>query len=73
MLCNAAAGAFTITLPTAVNSFTTYHIKKVDSSANTCTIATTNSQTIEGASTKVLSSQYSSVNVVSDNANWWAQ
>lgn len=73
VLCNAAAGAFTITLPTAVNSFTTYHIKKVDSSANTCTIATTNSQTIEGASTKVLSSQYSSVNVVSDNANWWAQ
>lgn len=71
VLCNAAAGAFTITLPTAVNSFTTYHVKKVDATANTCTIATTNAQTIDGAATKVLSTQYSSTTVVSDNSNWW--
>src|SRR6185312_1723327 len=73
VLCNATTGARTITLTTAVNSFTTYHIKKLDSSANNCTIATTNSQTIDGVTTKSLSSQYQSATVFSDGANWWLQ
>ena len=71
VLCNAASGAITITLPTAVNSFTTYQIKKTDNSSNSCTIATTNSQTVDGSSSLALSSQNSSASLFSDNSNWW--
>jgi hypothetical protein len=70
LLCNATAGAVTATLPTAVNSFTTYRIQKSDSSANACTIATTSSQTIDGASTITLAAQNDHDTVVSDNINW---
>jgi hypothetical protein len=44
--------------------------KKIDSSANTVTVATTASQTIDGATTYTLSNQYDSIVVLSDNANW---
>lgn len=71
--CNATAGAVTLTLPTAVSNWNTYELKKVDSSANACTFATTSSQTIDGASTKSLTVQYTpTLSVTSDSANWAA-
>lgn len=71
--CDATAGAVTLTLPTAVLNFNTYELKKVDSSGNACILATTASQTIDGASTKSLTVQYTpTVSVTSDGANWGA-
>lgn len=68
---NAASGNRTITLPTAVGAAgRIYIIKKSDSSGNTVTIATTNSETIDGAGSKVLSTQYAGYTVQSDDANW---
>lgn len=74
VLVNAAGGNVTATLPTAVGvSGRTYIIKRIDSSINTVTIATTGGQTIDGASTvSVLNTpNLQSYTVISDNANWW--
>lgn len=71
VLCNATTAAFTVTLPTAVGiAGRRYAIKKTDSSANVVTVGTTSSQTIDGATTKALSTQYASIDIVSDGANW---
>jgi hypothetical protein len=68
---DATAGAFTMTLPTAVGcAGRQYLLKKIDSSANAVTVSTTSSQTIDGAATYSLASQYSHVLLVSDGSNW---
>jgi hypothetical protein len=73
ILADATLGAFTVTLPTAVGcAGREYRFKKVDSSANAVTIGTSSSQTIDGASTYSLSTQYAHVQVVSDGSNWAA-
>lgn len=63
--------AFIVTLPTAVG-FTgvTFTIEKVDSSGNAITVATTSAQTINGATTQTLSTQFQSITVVSNGSNW---
>lgn len=71
ILADAAGGAITITLPTAVSVTKFFTIKRKNSGANNVTVATTASQTIDGATTKVLAQQYESITVVSDNANWF--
>ena len=72
ILGNASTGAFSVTLPTAVGaSGKSYVVKKIDSSANAVTIATTLSQTIDGTTTKALSFQYDGVQVQTDGANWF--
>lgn len=68
--CDASGGAFTITLPTAVGSTAEYVVKKIDSSTNFVTVATTSSQTIDGGTTAVIKKQYEAVDMISDNANW---
>jgi lysophospholipase L1-like esterase len=71
ILCNASAGAVTITLPTASGvAGRAFQVKKTDSSANACTIATTSAQTIDGAASVALTVQYSSRKMESDNFNW---
>jgi hypothetical protein len=71
VLANATTAAFTVTLPTAIGSTgQLFTIKKTDSSANAVTVATTLSQTIDGAATKSLALQYDAITVQSDNANW---
>lgn len=72
ILCNGTTAAFTVTLPTAVgNTGQMFSIKKIDASANAITIATTSSQTIDGVTTRTLSTQYQGVTVQSDGANWF--
>lgn len=66
-----AGGAFSVTLPTAVGVTKSLTIKRINSGANNITVATTSAQTIDGASTFVLSQQWESVTVVSNNANWF--
>jgi len=71
ILCDATAGAFTITLPTAVgNRDKRFIIKKIDSSTNTVTIDGNGAETIDGVATKILQYQYQSIDIISDNANW---
>lgn len=71
LLGDATSGAITITLPTAVgNTGEVFHIKKVDSSVNAVTIATTSSETIDGVTTQSIGVQYKNITVVSDGSNW---
>jgi len=68
---DATSGAITITLPTAVgNTGEVFHIKKIDSSVNAVTIATTSSQTIDGVTTQTLGVQYKNLTVVSNGSGW---
>lgn len=72
ILGNASTGNITITLPTAVGATgKTYIVKKIDSSANVVIVATTSSQTIDGVTTRNVVSQYDSVQVQTDGANWF--
>jgi hypothetical protein len=56
-------------MPTANGNTNRYTIKNISPTAN-ITISTTYSQTIDGATTAVIP-PYTSVDLVSDNANWW--
>lgn len=68
---DATSGGFSVTLPTAVGiAGKTYTIKRINSGANNVTVATTSSQTIDGGTSWVLDTQYESITVCSDGANW---
>ncbi len=72
ILANAASGNIIITLYTAINNKgKVLKFKKIDSSANTITIDGNGSETIDGSITKVLSTQYSILSIVSDGTNWY--
>lgn len=73
ILVDATSAAVQITLPTAATlAGQEFCIKdwKGQAATHNITIATTASQTIDGASTKVISTNYGSVRVVSDGTNW---
>ena len=64
------SGSFTVTLPTAVGNTSRYDIKNIGA-GTTATITTTLSQTIDGTTPSItLPVQYTSLTLVSDNANW---
>lgn len=60
----------TITLPSAITSGIRYTIRKVDSALGIVTIATTSSQLIDGALTRRIIGQYSSITVLSNGTGW---
>jgi hypothetical protein len=62
------SGTTTITMPTAVGNTNLYTIKNVGS--GTVTINTTSSQTMDGSLTIVMAVKYTSVDLISDGANW---
>lgn len=72
VLVSGASNAYSATLPTAVGvAGKIYMIKRTDATpANTVTIATTSSQTIDGVTTRKLQTQYEQFTVISDGANW---
>ncbi len=71
ILCNATSAAFTVTLPAAQGiSGRYYRIKKTDASANGVTIDGNSAETIDGTTTRVLSSQYDAVQIECDGSNW---
>lgn len=71
ILAGASLGGFTVTLPTAVGrAGKSYVIKKTDATANVVTIGTTSSQTIDGTTTKTLTTQYQAIEVQSNGAAW---
>ena len=71
LTADTTSAAFTMTVPTAVGiAGKKFTFKKINSTANALTIATTSSQTIDGATTFELMNQWSSVTIMSDGANW---
>lgn len=67
-MINATSGTFTATLPTAAsNTGKTFIIK--NSGTGVLTLATTSSQTIDGATTRTMN-EHDSVTVVSNGSNW---
>lgn len=72
VICDATSNAITVNLPAASTSSSfRYYIKKIDSSANTVTIDANASETIDGDTTKILTSQYDSIEIVCDGSNWY--
>lgn len=68
---DATSGAFTFTLPSSTGTNgRRYTIKKKDASVNGVIVATTSAQTIDGAATKTLGSQWAFITVCSDGTNW---
>jgi hypothetical protein len=68
---DAAGGAVTITLPTAVGiTGRLYVIRRVNSGANAVTVDGAGSETINGATTYSLTVQYQTVSLMSDGAGW---
>lgn len=69
--CNATSAAITVTLPTITgNTGVYYHIKKTDSSNNNCTITPNGAETIDGATTQQIGSQYTSISIVAGSDEW---
>lgn len=72
ILCDATAGNMIITLPAVAGcARRVYNIKKIDSSGNTVTIDGNASETIDGATTKVISTQYVSHTIQSNGSAWY--
>ena len=70
ILCDCTANAITVKLPNAQGNKLKLHVKKIDSSVNAVIIDGLGTQTIDGAFSKSLSTQYASLTLVSNNANW---
>lgn len=72
IFANATSGNVTITLPTAsFNAGYRFYIKRIDGSGNTCSIARSGSDTIDGQTSISLDLQYTSLTVVSDGSAWY--
>lgn len=71
VLADATGGAFTVTLPSATGSAgAVLRIKRLNSGANAVTVSGAGGQTIDGAATSSLTTQYQVLSLVSDGANW---
>lgn len=71
ILCDCTAGNIIINLPAKSGvPRRIYHIKKIDSSANTITVDADGSETIDGATTQVISVQYDCIEIVCGSSEW---
>lgn len=70
VLVDASGGNVTVTLPTPTNATATI-IKRIDGSANTVTIATPGSETIDGESAPEVDRQYEAHEIVSNGSNYF--
>lgn len=68
-MINCTSGTFTVTLPTAVGRTGQQYTVR-NAGTGTITVATTSSQTINGASTWTIAVQYNTFTFQSDGANW---
>ena len=69
---DASGGAWTLTLPTVASAGDGFyfHAKKTDSSANAVTIDGDSAETIDGATTALLSDQYEAATIRCDGSAW---
>lgn len=70
LLCDAAGGAFTETLPAAQAMSGRELTIKRTSASNNVTVDGNASETIDGATTKVLTTQYAFIRIVSNGTAW---
>jgi len=70
VLVDASGGAVAVTLPSP-ESAASVIVKKTDSSGNDVTISTPGSETIDGDSSRTLSAQYVSREIMSDGTNYF--
>lgn len=78
ILCDATAGAVTITLPTAASAFLDgfgfqFSITKIDASANACTLEGDGAETIDGAANFSTTTQWAGVTVLSNGTAWFSR
>jgi hypothetical protein len=72
VLSNATWWNITINLPAAAsNTNAIIDVKKTDVSANTVTVDGNWGETIDGVTTKVLTTQYESLTIICDGSNWF--
>ena len=72
-MVDASSKNITVTLLSATAKDVTnrvYHIKKTDSTSNTVTIDGNGTETIDEGLTAVIKSQFESILIASDGANW---
>jgi len=70
VLADASAAALTITLPSPTANAEVI-VKKIDATANTVTISPAATETIDGATSLVLDTQYEAYHLISDGTNWF--
>ena len=71
MLASASVGAVTISLPSAVGNIDRIIVvKKTDGTSNAVNINPSGSETIDGAASESITTQYASITMVSDGSNW---
>lgn len=71
ILADATGGNIIVNLPVLSGvSGRIYHIKKTDSSVNTVTLDGDSSETIDGATTQILTTQYQSLMIFSGPSEW---
>jgi hypothetical protein len=71
ILCDTSGGNITLNLPAAASSTNAQiSIKKTDA-ANTVTIDGNGAETIDGAATAVLSSQWEMISIICDGTSWF--
>jgi hypothetical protein len=72
VLANATSGNILVTLPDAADHIGRFYgIKKTDVSANTVTVTASGAQLIDASGSRILSSQYQAINIISDGSNWY--
>lgn len=73
LLCDCSSGAITVNLPAVATSDDgrRLDIKKIDSSANAVTVDGNSAETIDDSTTIVLSDQYNSITIITDQTEWW--
>ena len=66
------SGTLTFTLPAAASiAGREYHFKRIDASGNSVVIDANASETIDGATTKTLGSQWAQLSIYSNGTNWY--
>lgn len=71
-LCDATAGNIVVTLPTAAScSGMNVGFKKTDATTNTVTVNRASTDTIDGATSQVMSSQWDRLEIASDGTSAW--
>ncbi|HEX6461744.1 MAG TPA: hypothetical protein VFZ58_00530 [Candidatus Saccharimonadales bacterium] len=72
IFANASSGAVTITLPVASGvAGYRFYVKRLDNSGNTCSVARSGSDTIDGQTSISLNVQYTSLTLASDGNAWY--
>lgn len=72
VVVDATSAAVTVTLPAVAGmpAGTWYAIKKTDATGNTVTVDANASETIDGATTQVITGRYTTLTIVSDGSSW---